>query len=129
MANPPAASSRLPAVRVDDQGNRHVDYRAVIALAAPLAANSAVQAVLGLTDTWFVGRLGIEATAAMGATFFLVLFVLLALGGAGLAVQTFVAQAYGAGRYTRAGAATWSGLWAALVLAPLFWFLAVLGPV
>src|SRR5438445_10456601 len=116
-----ASVSRLPAVALDSQGQRQVDYRAVIALAAPLAANSAVQAVLGLTDTWFVGGLGIDATAAMGATFFLVLFVLLAFGGAGLAVQTFVAQAYGAGELPRAAKATWTGLWAALLLAPLYW--------
>jgi MATE family multidrug resistance protein len=122
-----SALAHLPALSLDDQGQRRVDYRAVIALAAPLAANSAVQAVLGLTDTWFVGHLGIAATAAMGATFFLVLFVLLAFGGAGIAVQTFVAQAYGARRMTRAASATWTGMWAALILAPLFWLAAVSG--
>src|SRR5450631_2602654 len=119
------ASSRLPAVRIDAQGNRHVDYRAVIALAAPLAANSAVQAVLGLTDTWFVGQLGIDATAAMGATYVLVLFVLLAFGGVGLGVQTLVAQAYGARRPARASSATWMGLWACVAFAPAFWVIAL----
>jgi MATE family multidrug resistance protein len=64
----------------------------------------------------------------MGATFFLVLFALLGLGGVGLAVQTFVAQAYGAGRWSRASMATWMGLWAAVLLTPLFWLAAWAGP-
>ena len=52
--------SHLPAVRYDPRGRRHVDYRAVIALAGPLFVNSALQAVLSLTDTWFIGRLSVD---------------------------------------------------------------------
>ena len=89
------AERSLPAVRYDVHGKRHVDYRAVVALAAPLFLNSAVQAVLSLTDTWFIGRLSVQAVAAMGATFFLVLVFLLLFGGVGLAVQTLAAQNYG----------------------------------
>ena len=40
--------------------------RAVLALALPLMMNSAVQLILNLTDTWFIGRLSTSAMAAMG---------------------------------------------------------------
>ena len=42
----------LPAQRIDSTGKSHVDYRAVWGLAAPLMANSSVQAVLNLTDNF-----------------------------------------------------------------------------
>ena len=115
-----SAGSPRPAQRVDAAGRTHVDYRAIWALAAPLMANSAVQSVLNLTDTWFVGRLSTTATAAMSAIYWVVLCAIILLGGVGMAVQTFTAQAYGAGRYTRAAQATWSGLYASLLSAPVF---------
>jgi MATE family multidrug resistance protein len=120
-------SSRLPAVRRDAHGRRHVDVRAVLLLALPLMLNSAVQLVLNLTDTWFVGRLSTAAMAAMGAVHFLAIVFLLGFGGVGLAVQTFVSQAYGARRSMRAARDTWIGLWATLATAPLFLWLALNG--
>ncbi|MBI1397098.1 MAG: MATE family efflux transporter [Betaproteobacteria bacterium] len=120
--------SRLPAVRVDRGGRRHVDLRAVMALALPLMLNSAVQMVLNLTDTWFIGTISTEAMAAMGAVHFLAIVFLLGLGGVGLAVQTFVAQAYGARLGRNASRSTWQGLWATLLLAPLFLVVAASGP-
>lgn len=121
------AERSLPAVRYDVHGKRHVDYRAVVALAAPLFLNSAVQAVLSLTDTWFIGRLSVQAVAAMGATFFLVLVFLLLFGGVGLAVQTLAAQNYGAGRYAQAAKAVWTGLYGVVLVSPLFIAVAFLG--
>src|SRR6516165_375962 len=50
----------------------------------------------------------------------LVIAVVLVLGGAGTAVQTLVAQAYGARRYRRAAQAVWTALWAMVCAAPLF---------
>ena len=44
-----------------------MDLRAVVALALPLFLNSSVQAVLNLTDTWFLGRISTAAVAAVGA--------------------------------------------------------------
>ena len=120
-------SSRLPAVRRDAHGKRHVDVRAVLLLALPLMLNSAVQLVLNLTDTWFVGRLSTDAMAAMGAVHFLAIVFLLGFGGVGLAVQTFVSQAYGARRSVRAARDTWIGLWATLATAPLFLWIALNG--
>ena len=112
--------TQLPARRVDGAGIGHVDLRAVLALALPLVANSAVQTILNLTDLWFIGHISTTALAAVGAVNWLVIAVVLLLAGTGMAVQTSVAQAFGAGRYVRAAQATWSGLWGILMVAPLF---------
>lgn len=122
---PPPAT--LPALRLDAQGQRHVDYRAVAALAAPLFLNSGVQAALNLTDTWFLGHISANATAAVGAVYWFVIVFVLLLGGVAMAVQTLVAQAYGAGERRRAAEVTWGGLWAALSMAPLFLILSLSG--
>lgn len=110
----------LPAQRIDAAGGTHVDQRAVLALALPLMANSAVQIVLNLTDMWFMGRISTKALAAVGAVQWLIVAAVLVLGGAGIAVQTLVAQYFGARRYRRAAQAAWTALWAMLCAAPLF---------
>ena len=115
-----STATRLPAQRIDAAGRAHVDQRAVLALALPLMANSAVQIVLNLTDMWFIGRISTKALAAVGAVQWLVVVAVLVLGGAGTAVQTLVAQAHGARRYRRASHATWTALWAMLLTTPLF---------
>jgi len=118
----------LPALRLDAQGGRHVDMRAVFALAGPLVLNSTIQAVLGLTDTWFIGRLSVAATAAMAAVYWLVVLALFLFSGATMAVQTLVAQAWGGGRYRRASQAMWTGVWGALATGPVFVLLIWLAP-
>jgi multidrug resistance protein, MATE family len=115
-----AGGARLPAQRIDAAGHTHVDQRAVLALALPLMANSAVQIVLNLTDMWFMGRISTKALAAVGAVQWLVVAAVLVLGGAGLAVQTLVAQSFGARCYRRASQAAWTALWAMACAAPLF---------
>lgn len=117
----------LPAVKHDAHGRRRVDMRAVIALALPLFFNSSVQAVLNLTDTWFLGRISTAAVAAVGAVYWFVVVFVLLLGGAAMAVQTLVAQAYGAGDRAGAARATWSGLWVVVVTIPLYGLLALSG--
>src|SRR5580692_9214862 len=114
----------LPAQRVDAAGIAHVDLRAVLALALPLVANSAVQTILNLTDLWFIGHISTTALASVGAVNWLVVAVVLLLAGSGMAVQTSVAQCYGAGRYNRAAQAAWSGLWGILCVAPVFFAVA-----
>src|SRR5258705_13253886 len=89
--------SRLPAVNLDAHGRRRVDLRAVIALALPLFVNSSIQALLNLTDTWFIGRLSTDATAAVGASYWFMIVAMLFFGGPGLAVQTLAVQGVGAG--------------------------------
>ncbi len=117
---PAEAVARLPAQRIDAAGHAHVDQRAVLALALPLMANSAVQIVLNLTDMWFMGRISTKALAAVGAVQWLIMVAVLVLGGAGTAVQTLVAQHFGARRYSRAGEAAWTALWGMACAAPLF---------
>jgi MATE family multidrug resistance protein len=114
------AATRLPAQRVDTDGRVHIDQRAVMALALPLMANSAVQIALNLTDVWFVGRISTQALAAVGSVQWLVLVVVYVLGGVATAVQTLVAQAQGARHYRQAGQAVWTALWAVLIASPLF---------
>jgi MATE family multidrug resistance protein len=110
----------LPAQRHDAEGRVHVAYRSVIALAWPFMLNSSVQALLNLTDTWFVGHISTQAVAAMAAVHWLVLVFVLLLGGVGIAVQTLVAQAYGGHRRARAAQAEWTAQWGVLLTAPLF---------
>jgi MATE family multidrug resistance protein len=110
----------LPAQRIGADGSKRIDYRAITALALPLMVNSSLQAVINLTDTWFVGHISTTAMAGMAAIFWLVFFFVMLGGGIGLSVQTFVAQYEGSGRRWRAGHATWVGLWGAAVTLPLF---------
>ena len=108
-------------------GHPRLDYVTVATLAFPFMLNSAVQAVLNATDTWFIGRLSPQATSAIGAVYWPILVCVLLFGGVGLSVQTLVAQAYGGHRFTRASQATWTALWAALFTAPVFVLLSLMG--
>jgi MATE family multidrug resistance protein len=110
----------LPAQRIDSQGRAHVDLRAVLALALPLMANSAVQIILNLTDMWFVGHISTAALAAVGAVQWMILAVICVLGGAAMAVQTLAAHAHGARRYRRAAQAAWTALWLTVCTVPIF---------
>jgi MATE family multidrug resistance protein len=117
----------LPGQALSSSARPRLDYFAVGTLAFPFMVNSAVQAVLNATDTWFIGRISPDATAAIGAVYWPVLVFVLLFGGVGLSVQTFVAQAFGAGRFTRASQITWTALWASLFTVPLFLLLALGG--
>jgi MATE family multidrug resistance protein len=120
----PRLDRSLPAQRIGADGRARIDYRAITALALPLMVNSSLQAVINLTDTWFIGQISTTAMAGMAAIFWLVFFFVMLVGGIGLSVQTFVAQYEGSRRRWRAGHATWVGLWGAATTLPLF---AVLG--
>jgi MATE family, multidrug efflux pump len=119
------ALSWLPAQKRDPAtGRLCVDYRAVAALALPLMLNSSLQAVISLTDTWFVGHISTTAMAGMAAVYWVILLFIMLIGGVGLAVQTFVAQAQGSGRRARAAHAAWVALWASALTIPLYAVLA-----
>jgi MATE family multidrug resistance protein len=128
LPHPSAIPAGLPAARRDSRGRLKVDVRAILALALPLFLNSSIQAVLNLTDTWFIGRISATAVAAIAAVHWLILGFLLLFGGVAMGVQTFAAQAYGAGRFRRAGVAAWSGIWASVLVLPAFILLAWAGP-
>jgi MATE family multidrug resistance protein len=117
----------LPGQALSSTGRPRLDHRAVAVLAFPFMLNSAVQAVLNATDTWFIGRLSPAATAGVGAVYWPILVCVLLFGGVGLSVQTSVAQAFGGHRYARASQATWTAVWASLFTVPLFALLALTG--
>jgi len=117
----------FPGQALSSTGRPRLDYAAVATLAFPFMLNSAVQAVLNATDTWFIGRLSPAATAAIGAVYWPVLVFVLLFGGVGLMVQTLVSQAYGGRRFVRASQATWMAIWASLFTLPLFVALALSG--
>jgi multidrug resistance protein, MATE family len=117
---PITGAGNLPAQRIDAAGHAHVDQRAVLALALPLMANAAIQIILNLTDMGFIGHISTTALAGVAAVQWLVLAVVLILGGVASAVQTIAAQCYGARRYARASQSVWIALWATLCAAPLF---------
>ncbi|MFL6578652.1 MAG: MATE family efflux transporter [Povalibacter sp.] len=110
----------LPAQKLDASGRARVDLRSIVLLAAPFAANSAIQSVLNLTDTWFIGHISTSALAAIAAVHWPVIVCIALFGGVGLAGQPLVAQATGARRYTRASQAGWISLWAVLFVSPIF---------
>jgi MATE family multidrug resistance protein len=125
---PARREAALPALRLDVDGRRHIDMRAVWVLALPLVLNSTVQAALNLTDTWFIGRLSTAATAAIAAVHWLALLAIFLIGGVAMGVQTLVAQAYGAGRYRRTTRIAWMGLWASVLTIPAFGLTVAFGP-
>src|SRR5882757_1512526 len=122
-----APTKLLPGQAMSADGRPRLDYRAVVALAFPFMLNSAVQAVLNATDTWFIGRLSPAATSGVGAVYWPILVFVLLFGGIGLSVQTSVAQAFGGRRYARASQATWTAVWASVLMVPLFVALALAG--
>src|SRR5258708_3210808 len=78
----------LPGQRLSPRGRPRLDYAAVAGLAFPFMLNSAMQAVLNATDTWFIGRLSPTATAAIGAVYWPVLVFVLLFGRIGLSLHT-----------------------------------------
>ncbi len=100
----------------------------ILRLAGPLLVTNAIQAMLNLTDTWFLGRLATDAVAAMAAIYWVVSCITMLLAGVALMVQSYVSQAVGARRFHAASATTWSGLWASFFTLPLAWLAAALGP-
>lgn len=117
---PSKHNTGLPAQRIDAAGHAHVDQRAVLGMALPLMANSAVQIIINLTDMGFIGHISTTALAGVAAVQWLVLVVVLILAGVASAVQTIAAQSFGARRYRRASQSVWIGLWATLCVVPVF---------
>ncbi len=121
--------SHLPALKITPQGKKIIDYLAIATLALPLFLDSLTYILINLTDTWFVGRISTDATAAVGAINWLMFVWVMILACIGVAVQTKAAQAYGSSNLTKAARMAWMGIWAAGLPIPFYSFLATQGAV
>ena len=75
--------------------------RGLLALAGPIVLANLFQTVYQLTDTFWVGRLGVEAVAAVSLSFPVLFFLISVGGGLGIAGTILVAQYDGAGEAKR----------------------------
>ncbi len=75
--------------------------RGLLALAGPIVLANLFQTVYQLTDTFWVGRLGVEAVAAVSLSFPVLFFLISVGGGLGIAGTILVAQYDGAGEAER----------------------------
>lgn len=93
------------------------EARALASLAAPVVVTQVGLVLMGVAETLLVGPLGKHALGgvALGSA---LSFFLLVLGlGTLTAVDTLVAQAFGAGERERCGSYLWQGTWIALAIA------------
>jgi putative MATE family efflux protein len=78
--------------------------RSLLRLAGPTTGLMAVQILVAAVDVYFIGRLGIDALAAIALVFpFQMLMMNIAMGGMGGSVAASMARALGAGRLKDAG--------------------------
>ncbi|MCJ2543883.1 MATE family efflux transporter [Thermostichus vulcanus] len=115
------------AQRLDAKGIPQVDHRAVVGLAIPLILSASIQALMGITDTWFIGQISSQALAGMNAAWLPTLVALGPFINLGRAVQTLVAQTYAAGDPKGASGHAWSGVGVGLALFPLCGLLSIFG--
>lgn len=97
----------------------------LLVLAGPVIATNISRTVMSFVDFLMVSRLGAEAQAAIVPAR-LILFCMISVGlGLVSAVNTFVAQSLGRGRFGECSAYAWQGLYLALaagvVLLPCWW--------
>ena len=71
--------------------------RALVALAVPIVATNIFQTLYQLIDTFWVGRLGAGAVAAVSLSFPILFFMISAGGGLAVAGSILVAQTFGTG--------------------------------
>src|SRR5271170_410651 len=87
---------------------------ALLVLAGPLAAAQAGVALMGLTDTAVVGRLGAGPLGSVGLGNGLFFFFCVLGMGVMLGLDPLISQAIGAGETRRARALIWQSFWLAL---------------
>lgn len=102
--------------------------RTILRLAMPNVAVMVVQTSIGLIETYFVAKLGVDALAAMALVFPpFMLLVMVSAGAMGGGILSAIARALGAGENGRANALVWHAvaitvvLSAATTAAALFW--------
>ena len=93
------------------------ELRALLRLAAPLAAAQAGTNLMGLVDVAVLGRLGARELA--GAALANAIFFACSVTGMGMVmgVDPLISQAIGAGDRVRARHVLWQGVWLALIIA------------
>ena len=94
---------------------------ALLKLAAPTVVVLAVQTLVSVAETYFVGFLGTDAIAGVALVFpLLMLMTMMSNGGIGGGVSSAVARALGAGRRHDADALVWHAVVVAIVFGALF---------
>lgn len=102
--------------------------RTLLRLAAPNILVMVAQAAVGLIETYFVGKLGLDALAGMALVFPLVMFMQMTSAGAmGGGIASAIARALGAGRRDDANALVLHAIVIALGFALAFSLVLVFG--
>lgn len=70
--------------------------KGIIRLAIPMVAAFFFQTCFNLVDTFFVGKLGADAIAAVGLAFPVQMFIIAIASGLGIGAQSYIARSYGA---------------------------------
>lgn len=98
----------------------------ILRLALPNIVVMVVQASIGLLETYFVAKLGLDALAGMALVFpMFMLLTMISAGAMGGGILTAVARALGAGNRDRAHEVVWSAVVITLVLGALTTLLAL----
>ena len=92
----------------------------IFALAWPTMLEQIMQTAVQYIDTAMVGSIGTEATAAVGATVTINWLINSTISALGVGFLAFIAQAYGAGDYKKAAAASSQAVLAVLVCGSFF---------
>ncbi|RYF83463.1 MAG: MATE family efflux transporter [Comamonadaceae bacterium] len=100
----------------------------LLRLAGPNVLVMVAQAATGLIETWFVGKLGLDALAGMALVFPIVMLMQMISGGAiGGGIASAIARALGAGRAGDAQALVWHAIVIALCCGGVFTMVLWLG--
>jgi putative MATE family efflux protein len=104
--------------------------RTIVTLALPNVVVMVVQASIGLVETYFVAKLGLDALAGMALVFPLfMLLVMVSAGSMGGGILSAIARALGSGNRERANELVWSAVAITIALASITTVMAlVFGP-
>ena len=110
IAQPKPLEPAIEAASTSDRGN----VREVVDLAVPVILTQMAMTAMGFIDSAMVGRLGATELAAVGFAGIWSWTAFNFFFGTISAVQTFVAQAWGAGREGECGGWPWQALYLAV---------------
>src|SRR5262245_50923867 len=88
--------------------------RTIVRLSLPNIAVMAIQAAIGLVETYFIAKLGTAALAGLALVFPVqMLFVMITAGAMGGGILSAVARALGAARKDDGNTLAWQAVWIA----------------